>query len=332
LDDILLQTVADSYIKGMSIERYLQQASLAEYSSGVLKLKMAALLLFAKDIQKWHPRSQVRVLKVSGAEVKSGKEYNVISDEIIRGNIFELIEKSWEYLRAFLAIKTELNTEAKFEQRFIYPERVCREALINAIAHRDYSIQNGIDVFIFTDRIEIKSPGALLSTLTIKYLEELQGAHESRNVFIAKILRENKYMRELGEGMKRIFQLMEQNELQKPKLYSNTTWFSVTLYHKSLFTAQQEEWLMLFDTFNLSPNQKKIIVLGMNDKEISPDDIKTVLATRDAEIYQKEVTILRHTKILEEIRTNLQASQFAKKNNISKSKVPCFKISIPKVK
>ncbi len=78
----------------------------------------------------------------------------------------------------------------------------------------------------------IKSPGPLLSTLTIKDLNELDGAHESRNVLIATVLRENKYMRELGEGLKRIFQLMEQSELDKPELFSNSTWFSVTLPHK----------------------------------------------------------------------------------------------------
>ncbi|MBK9459908.1 MAG: hypothetical protein IPN94_10870 [Sphingobacteriales bacterium] len=52
--------------------------------------------------------------------------------------------------------------------------------------------------------MEIKSPGALISTLTIKNLYELEGSHESRNSLIARVLRENKLMRELGEGMKRI--------------------------------------------------------------------------------------------------------------------------------
>jgi ATP-dependent DNA helicase RecG len=85
--------------------------------------------------------------------------------------------------------------------------------------------------------MEIKSPGALISTLTIKNLYELEGSHESRNSLIAKVLRENNLMRELGEGMKRIFGLMQEQKFEKPELYSNGLWFRVTLYNKTLFTT-----------------------------------------------------------------------------------------------
>ncbi|MCP5104423.1 MAG: hypothetical protein GY950_13630 [bacterium] len=232
LDIDFVQSMADLYIKGLSVEGYLQQLGLAEYALGGLRLRRAALLLFAKDINQWHPGSMIRILKISGTQLKSGPDYNVISDERVQGNIFKLLLTSWEQLRPYLAYKTEFGADAKFEQKYIYPEGACREALVNAIAHRDYSRQNSIEIHIFDDRMVIKSPGPLLSTLTIKDLNELDGAHESRNVLIATVLRENKYMRELGEGLKRIFQLMEQSELDKPELFSNSTWFSVTLPHK----------------------------------------------------------------------------------------------------
>ncbi|OQW88552.1 MAG: hypothetical protein BWK78_08380 [Thiotrichaceae bacterium IS1] len=163
--------------------------------------------------------------------------------------------------------------------------------------------------------------------MTIEDLEKLQGSHESRNVLIAKILRENKYMRELGEGIKRIFELMAQYELQKPKLYSNATWFRVALYHKSVFTEQQQHWLSLFDSFPLTSNQKKIVVLGMNEREISPDDIFKALSTDDRDIYDKTVTPLRKAGILGEIRTPATASQLAKQRNLSKKKIPRFKVN-----
>jgi ATP-dependent DNA helicase RecG len=71
LDLPLVQSVADSYLKGLSAERYLQQVGLAEYGMGGLHLRRAALLLFARDMQRWHPRSQVRILKVSGTQLKN---------------------------------------------------------------------------------------------------------------------------------------------------------------------------------------------------------------------------------------------------------------------
>ena len=332
LDLSLLQSIADNYIRGIGVERYLQQIGLAEYSHTVLKLRMAALLLFAKDIQKWHPRSQVRIIRVLGTELKTGEHYNATEAGEVSGNVFVLIDRSWEILRPFLTSKTEFSQNAKFEQKLIYPELACRETLINAIAHRNYNISNAIEVYIFTDRIEIKSPGALLSTLTIKDLTELQGAHESRNVLIAKILRENAYMRELGEGIKRIFDLMRQHELNPPKLYSNTTWFSVVMYNKSVFTEQQQIWLSLFDSFPLTPNQKKIIILGIDDREISPNDIYKALSTKDRNVYDETITPLRKANILEEIRSNPKASQLAKRKNILKKNISRFKVKAPQPK
>ena len=234
LDLKLLQGVADQYIKGLSVERYLQQIGLAEYGLNGLRLKRAALLLFASEIDKWHPRSQVRFLKVNGNTLEAGEKYNVITDNTVKGNIFELIFKAWEHLRSFLAYKTEFGLNSKFEQKYIYPEDAVREAILNAIAHRDYSITNAIEIYIFNERMEIKSPGALLSTLTIKNLYQLEGSHESRNSLIARVLRENQLMREIGEGMKRIFGLMEEKELASPELYSNGLWFRVSLWNKTV--------------------------------------------------------------------------------------------------
>lgn len=228
----LLQGIADQYIKGLSVERYLQQIGLAEYGLNGLRLKRAALLLFAQDIDRWHPRCQVRFLTVHGNTLEAGEKYNVITDETVKGNIFDLVFSAWERLKSFISYKTEFDSNARFTQKYLYPEDAVREAILNAIAHRDYSISNAIEVFIYYNRIEIKSPGALLSTLTIKNLYELEGSHESRNPLIARVLRENQLMRELGEGLKRIFHLMEEQALAKPELYTNGLWFRVTLFNK----------------------------------------------------------------------------------------------------
>ena len=330
LDIPLVQSFADSYLKGLTVERYLQQLGLAQYAANGLRLTKAAVLLFAKDIQKWHPRCQVRIIKINGTELLSGGEYyNVISDEFVQGNIYDLVYKSWEMMRPYLAYKTEFGADAKFEQKYIYPEDACREAILNAIAHRDYFNSNGVEIHIFNDRMEIKSPGALLSTLTIADLEALDNRHESRNAKIAYTLKVSKLMREMGEGMKRIFTLMQQNELQKPKLYSNTVWFTVTLFNKSVFTPIQQEFLRLFSNYPLTTIQKRILILGMNDKELSPYDIYQAMNTKDRDTYDREVTKLRTQKLLLEIRTNVQAKNIAFKNKIDKQKVARFKVVLP---
>ncbi len=331
LDVRLLQGIADQYINGLSIERYLQQIGLAEYAQNGLRLKRAALLLFATEIDRWHPRSQVRFLKVKGNTLEAGEKYNVVSDDTVKGNIFELVIKSWEHLRSYLAYKTEFGTNSQFEQKYIYPEDAVREAILNAIAHRDYSIANAIEIYIFNDRMEIKSPGALISTLTVKNLYELEGSHESRNSLIARVLRENKLMRELGEGMKRIFSLMQEQELEKPELYSNGLWFRVTLSNKTIFSSKELEWLLQFEKFRLTKNQKQIVLLGLGDKEISSNDIFKALNINNTETekFTQEVTILRKYGILESFRTPEHAKNIAFKTKKNKKDIPRYKVKVP---
>lgn len=331
LDIQNLQAIADQYIKGLSVERYLQQVGLAEYALNGLRLRRAALLLFAKDINRWHPRSQVRILKIKGNVLGYGDSYNVISDDIITGNIFDLILKTWEQLRSHLAYKTEFGSNAKFEQRYIYPEDAVREAILNAIAHRDYSILNPIEIFIFDDRMEIKNPGPLLSTLSVKNLYELEGTHESRNALIARVLRENKLMRELGEGMKRIFSLMQQQELERPKLYSNGLWFRVTLSNKTIFSSKELEWLKLFESYELTKDQKQITLLGIQGREFSTNDVFKALniSNKQTEQLTREITFLTNKGIIERTKNSSQVYKIAKKTKTSKKDIPKFKIRVP---
>jgi len=289
---------------------------------------MAALLLFAKDIRRWHPRCQIRILRVLGTTLGHGASYNVKEDTTEEGNIFRLLVKGWDLLRTtFLVQRTEFAEGARFETKFVYPEQACREALINAIAHRDYSVQSGIDIFVYDDRMEVKSPGSILSTLRLSDLEELKGAHESRNPVIARVLREHRYMRELGEGVRRMFEAMEQNDLEKPTLLSGGQSFSIVLSNKSLFTQREEDWLSLFQFARLSRLQKRIVVAGIDGKELSPEGIYRAMNTKDRDTYDLEVTGLRKSRVLHEIRSSSAAQQMARNKRIPKEKVPRFRVS-----
>jgi len=150
----------------------------------------------------------------------------------------------------------------------------CREALVNAIAHRDYAEEGrGIEIFVFDDRMEVRNPGALLSSVSMDDLLKLEGVHQSRNAICCRVLRELGYMRELGEGMRRMFDLMRVNELTPPELGSAGNSFSVTLRHTTIYNQQQLLWLQQFDEFSLDREQKAIVVLGIGGALVSPQDI-----------------------------------------------------------
>lgn len=325
----IISVSQNNIFKSMSPEKFLQYLELAEFDGNKLRLRRAALLLFAKHPTKWHPRNQIRIFRVKGTEEKTGDNFNVHEVGEISGNSFQINEQSWEMLRPHLT-ETRFSKDAIFKTQIIYPEAACKEALINAITHRDYSLEGrGIEVKIFDDRLEILSPGKLLSSLTIKNLEELKGVHQSRNAYIARVLREFGYIRELGEGMKRIFELMQSNDLVKPKLESPNKSFIITLYYKFVYTKEEKIWLEGFEEFNLSREQKTVVRLGINGRLISTKEIFEQVGIVSEDSYRQLIESLRKLGILHNMLSRTAAHNLAFKKGISNKSVPRYQITIP---
>jgi ATP-dependent DNA helicase RecG len=110
LDDLdldLIQGVAGQIAYGVSVEKCLQYLDLAEFTLEGLRLKRAALLLFAKDIRRWHAGCLVRIMVVQGTEKLSGGEgFNIRRDEIVSNNILRLTDSAWERLAHALGTNT----------------------------------------------------------------------------------------------------------------------------------------------------------------------------------------------------------------------------------
>lgn len=329
LDIPAVKILAEHVSSGMTAEKCLQYLGMAEFSPAGLQLTRAALLLFSKEVWKWHPRSHVRILKVDGNEVKTGSSYNVINDTPIQGNILYLIVETWNSLRPSLT-QTKLSQSGRFEASVIYPEAACREALINAIAHRDYSQEGrGIEIFIFDDRIEFKSPGGLLSSLSVNDLMQLQGAHQSRNALIARALREIGYMREVGEGIRRMFELMQDSELEAPQIKADNIVFTVILRNTLMYSREHILWLENFSDFKLSKDEKSVIVLGYGDRHLSANDIISAVGIIDIEEFRKIVDSLKKKSILQQTMSRDAAYALAKKKKISRRDVQRWRVGVP---
>jgi ATP-dependent DNA helicase RecG len=176
LDLDLIESVASQVAYGISAEKCLQYLDLAEFTPDGLRIKNAAVMLFAKDIRRWHPRCQVRILTFRGRERLSGESFNVDKDDVVADNILRLVDVAWERLTVALSEHTRLTEGARFEQTLLYPQIACREALVNAIVHRNYAIEGtGIEVAVFSDHMEITSPGMLLSTVSLDDLAAGKG-------------------------------------------------------------------------------------------------------------------------------------------------------------
>jgi ATP-dependent DNA helicase RecG len=327
LDFTLLQQVSNQIAYGVTAEKCLQHLGLAEFTPNGLKLKSAALLLFAKDVRKFHPGCFVRIFTIDGKERRSGEAFNVIKDDIVADGVIKLVDSAWERLSYALTMHTSLTDNAKFKQSYMYPQIACREALINAIVHRNYAVQGrGIEVSIFTDRLEIASPGRILSTISLDDIRQLKSAHESRNPLIARVLREVGYVREMGEGIRRIYDVMRSNALAEPDIQSSNDNFTVTLFHRSMYDPRVKLWLSLFDEFNLPESQTAVLALGFEGKEFSTQDIIDRLGIVDTDQVREILTPLRNLGFVIRTKNDAKAMGISKKMKIPKRSVPMFSV------
>jgi len=327
LDLDMVASVAGQVAYGISVEKCLQYFDLAEFTPDGLRLKNSALALFAKDVRRWHPRCQVRIMTVKGQERLSAPEYNVVKDDVVAGNIMTLVDSAWERLTLAMAQQPTFTETARFETNYMYPQLACREALLNAIVHRDYAIEGrGIEVSIYSDRMEIASPGTLLSTVSLSDLVELRGVHESRNPLIARVLREVGLVREMGEGVTRIFNVMRTNGLAQPQLRDGSDSFAVALYNKSLYEPDVSLWLSTFDSEDLTEAQRAVMALGYNEREFSAQDAIDTLGIVDVGELQDVLTPLRNKGLIERTKSPNKVRNEAKKNGVATRKVKSYRV------
>ena len=329
LDANIVNLVADQISPGMTIEKCLQYFGLAEFSPLGMKIRRAALLLFATDPQRWNPRLQVRVLKVDGSELGTGINYNVASDTTISENIMQLVDKAWEALRPLL-VETRLRRDARFSATVMYPELACREALINAIAHRDFSAEGrGVEIYVYEDRMDVVNPGGLLSTVQLDELIALKGVHQSRNALVARVLREVGFMQELGEGMRRIFDLMSNNDLKQPVISSADNTFTISLMHETIYSQKQRIWLQQFDGLKLSREQMAVVAMGADGRLIATQDVIDNLGIVDTDHFRSLSESLRALGIFKKEVPDREAIKFSRQNGVPKRQVPRYRIVHP---
>ena len=330
LDVELVRRVAEAVAPKLSPEKCMQSLGLAEFAAGHLKLRAAALLLFSSDVAKWHPRSEIRFLQIAGTELLTGTDYNVRSDESFSGNALTLLSEGWELLRQHLVQRRLAG--GTFQLQTAYPEDACREALVNAVAHRDYSIAGrSIEVLVFNDRLEIRNPGRLLSTVKLSELRRGAGVHDSRNTYVARVLRELGYMQEMGEGIRRIGALMNGHELAQPEIDSIDHSFSITFSQRNVFNPTEQRWLDAFGEFNLSREEKLIVLLGRAGKLISTSQIWETLDIVDTEEYRRVIEQLQTKGLLSSQITRSTAGASARRQGIAPREVARFAIRTPDI-
>jgi ATP-dependent DNA helicase RecG len=188
--------------------------------------RRAAVLLFAEEpgslLAAFGGRADLRLMVYSGKEMGSEAVPNLRKPpKTIRGPLIEQID---------LAVKAVLNELAEgltlassgFKTRHKYPERVVKEAIVNAVIHRDYRLNRDIMVRVFDDRIVVESPGLLPGSITSANIQYARS--KARNPLIAQNLREFAVPPNIddGEGVRMMFGEMAAAQLYPPQYRQNT--------------------------------------------------------------------------------------------------------------
>lgn len=309
LDNKLIEGYKQKLNYQGSLLDLLVKRHLAIKKDGEYRIKKAGILLFAKDPEKYITSSSLRYIRYEGVEAKVGTEHNVVKDERFENNIPWIIGHVKNFLGATLKDYFFLDLETgRFNKVPEYPEEAWLEGIVNALCHRSYNVQgNAIYIKHFDDRIEISNSGPLPAQVSI---ENIRTERYSRNPRIARALEDMGFVRQLNEGVSRIYQSMEKSMLSIPEYIEKNGNIYLILRNKisnhtktipdAILKTIQSNW------GNYNDTQKKILQYLFYHNQATIADLVDV-----TDIHEKNVRLyinqfIDDAKILERLSDKLR--------------------------
>ena len=249
--------------------------ALPDTSPQGIEVMQAAAVLFAKDPTQYIGGARVQLVRRSGVGPGPGpsKARAEISGPLLRavGQSLEFIANHSQQHEAVTGLFREPISE--------YPVEALREALVNALAHRDYGLVGStVDVTIWDDRIEIKSPGGLPGHITVNNMRD---DHFSRNRRIMRVLQTMDVVEEFGEGINRMIQIMESRLLEPPKFEASADSVTVTLYNHSQVSLDDQVWLRHFVDEGITLEERRALVAARHEGRITPRRLRQLMPDVD---------------------------------------------------
>jgi len=198
----------------------------------------AAILLFGKEPQKFLTTSEVKCLQFHGTTVaKPIPDY-----KIYKGTVFELVDQAVGFVMSKVAASVGTRAQSnRAPDTYELPRLAVSEAIVNAVAHRDYSSNASVQVMLFANRLEIIwNPGELPPSLTPK---SLRAPHASipRNPLIAEPLFLTRYIEKAGTGILDMIGLCKEAKLRPPEFRQESGQFIQTLWRPQTAVEAQVE-------------------------------------------------------------------------------------------
>ena len=256
---------------------------------------VAGLLLFGRDPQRFLRSAEIICVRYAAS---------TMSDEFVRQDLGGTLADQIKQAEAFVVGNMRRGMRIRGmtrEETTEYPLAVVREAIVNAIAHRDYSISGeGIRVLMFADRLEVYSPGRLPGHVT---LANLKDERYSRNEAIVAVLSDVGYIERLGYGIDRMITTMQEAGLPAPAFAEMTAGFKVTLQSASIDLVspqpQQQRWSHDF----LNERQEAALAYVRQQGRITNSDLAGLYLDVHPETIRRDLADLVEKNLLLRIGT-----------------------------
>lgn len=220
------------------------------------QLTNAAMVLYAKKAEKDYQQCMIRLARFKGLDNLG----DFIDNQRVYGNAFKIIAAAIEFANRYLPIASYFE-ESHMQRRDqpAVPPLALREALVNAVSHRDYSKSNAtLSLAIYDDRLEIWNNGDLAPELT---LDDLRKRHASypRNKTIATVFYKRGWVEGWGTGTTRMISYCQKNGTPEPEYAEYSSGFAVIFRFKE--TMHEEKIANAAQKLDLTPRQQKILAL-----------------------------------------------------------------------
>lgn len=226
------------------------------------KLTNASVLLFGKNPQKFFLQARIRCARFKGTTA-----VDFIDMKIIEDNIIDQVDDAERFILSHIKKAAKI-VMFKREEAWEYPPDALREAIVNAVCHRDYESTGNIKIAVFDDRVEITDPGKLPEPLTPKMLKQ---NHESvpRNKLIANVFFLIRNIEQWGKGTNKIVQWCVEHGLKEPDFKEIGGGFLVKFHApKDLLSLIPEKGKVDLKELGLNKRQIEALRLMINDRKV----------------------------------------------------------------
>lgn len=229
------KAVEEKRLPGAALRQEVPQLLESLHLSEDGKIRNAAVVLFGKRMSGDFLQCQLKLARFKGL---TRQEF--IDSDVVSSNFFDMLEKGGLFVKRHLPVAAKI-VPGQFERIEIplIPFNAVREALINALCHRDYSIYGGsVSLAIYDDRMEISSHGSLLPHVTLEKIRA--GFSKPRNPLMADVLYRCNFIERWGRGIQEILQACQAAGDPEPDFMTDDVEFRIIFRYPNLLGLKDQ--------------------------------------------------------------------------------------------